>query len=72
MWPNGEGQFSLGDNFQKIFGGWKIFLTPFLVNFDIFLVDFDAKTQMRRGNLPKIQNGGDGKSPHGQLLKGGD
>ena len=28
------------------------------MNFDVFLVDFDAKTQMRGENLPKIQNGG--------------
>ena len=58
MWPKGEGQFSLVENFQKFLGGWKIFPTLFLVNFDVFLVDFDAKTQMRGKNLPKIQNGG--------------
>ena len=58
MWPKGEGQFSLGENFQKIFGGWKIFPTPFLVNFDVFLVDFDAKTQMRGENLPKNYKNG--------------
>ena len=58
MWPKGEGQFSLGENFQKCFGGWKIFPTPFLVNFDVFLVDFDAKIHMRGENLPKIPNGG--------------
>ena len=58
MWPKGEGQFSLGENFQKIFGGWKIFPTPFLVNFDVFLVDFNAKTQMMGENLPKNYKNG--------------
>ena len=58
MWPKGEGQFSLGENFQKKFWGWKIFPTPFLVNFDVFLVDFDAKTQMRGENLPKNYKNG--------------
>ena len=37
-------------------GGGGGFLIPFFVNFDVFLVDFDAKTQMR-GEKPKIQNG---------------
>ena len=58
MWPKGEGQFSLGENFQKCFGGWKIFPTPFLVNFDVFLVDFNAKTQMMGDNLPKNYKNG--------------
>ena len=54
----GGGNFPQGKIFKKFLGGWKIFPTPNLVNFDVFLVDFDAKTQMRGENLPKIQNGG--------------
>ena len=46
------------ENFQEIFRGWKIFPFHFLVNFDVFLVDFDAKTQMRGENLTKFPNGG--------------
>ena len=42
------------ENFQETFRGWKIFPFHFLVNFDVFLVDFDAKTQVRGENLPKI------------------
>ena len=53
----GGGTISLR-GFSKIFWGWKIFPTPFLVNFDVFLVDFDAKIHMRGENLPKIPNGG--------------
>ena len=60
----GGGQFSTRKIFKKFLGGWKIFPFHFLVNFDVFLVDFDAKTQMRGDNLPKIQNGV-GKSPQG-------
>ena len=45
----GGGNFSQGKIFKKFLGGWKIFPTPFLVSFDGFLVDFDAKTQMRGG-----------------------
>ena len=50
----GGGQFSTRKIFKKFLGGWKIFPFHFLVNFDVFLVDFDAKTQMRGENLPKI------------------
>ena len=54
----GGGQFSTRKIFKKFLGGWKIFPFRFLVNFDVFLVDFDAKTHMRGENLPKIPNGG--------------
>ena len=55
-WEGGE--FSTRKIFKKLLGGWKIFPFRFLVNFDVFLVDFDAKTHMRGENLPKIPNGG--------------
>ena len=42
----------LGKIFKKFLEGGEIFPTPFLVKFDVFLVDFDAKTQMRGENLP--------------------
>ena len=55
----GGGQFSPGENFSRIFRGEENFSPPlFLVNFDVFLVDFDAKTQTGGENMPKIQNGG--------------
>ena len=57
-WSNGGGKFSTRKIFKKFLGGWKIFPFRFLVNFDVFLVDFDAKTHMRGENLPKIPNGG--------------
>ena len=42
-WPNGK-------IFKKFLRrGWKIFPTSFLANFDVFLVDFDAKTQNGEG-----------------------
>ena len=50
--------FPQGKIFKKFLGGWKIFPFRFLVNFDVFLVDFDAKIHMRGENLPKIPNGG--------------
>ena len=52
------GQFSTRKIFKKFLGGWKIFPFHSLVNFDVFLVDFDAKTQTGGENMPKIQNGG--------------
>ena len=54
----GRGKFSTRKIFKKFLGGWKIFPFRFLVNFDVFLVDFDAKTHMRGENLSKIPNGG--------------
>ena len=68
-WSNGGGQFSTRKIFKKFLGGWKIFPFHFLVNFDVFLVDFDAKTHMRGENLPKIPSGGGwkittGTTPH--------
>ena len=54
----GGGQFSTRKIFKKFLGGWKIFPFHFLVNFDVFLVDFDAKTQMRGENLPKNYKNG--------------
>ena len=54
----GGGKFSTRKIFKKFLGGWKIFPFRFLVNFDVFLVDFDAKIHMRGENLPKIPNGG--------------
>ena len=54
----GGGQFSPGENFSRIFRGEENFSPLFLVNFDVFLVDFDAKTQTGGENMPKIQNGG--------------
>ena len=38
--------------------GGENFPFRFLVNFDVFLVDFDAKIHMRGENMPKIPNGG--------------
>ena len=52
------GQFSTRKIFKKFLEGGKIFPFRFLVNFDVFLVDFDAKTHMRGENLPKIPNVG--------------
>ena len=54
----GGENFPLGKIFQEFLGGRKIFPPLFLVNFDVFLVDFDAKTQTGGENMPKIQNGG--------------
>ena len=54
----GGDNFPLGKIFQEFLGGRKIFPPLFLVNFDVFLVDFDAKTQTGGENMPKIQNGG--------------
>ena len=54
----GGKNFPLGKIFQEFLGGRKIFPPLFLVNFDVFLVDFDAKIHMRGENLPKIPNGG--------------
>ena len=54
----GGGHFYTRKIFKNFLGGWKIFPSHFLVNFDVFLVDFDAKTHMRGENLPKIPNGG--------------
>ena len=57
-WSNGGGgQFSTRKIFKKFLGGWKIFPFHFLVNFDVFLVDFDAKTQMRGEICPKFKMG---------------
>ena len=39
------GQFSPGENFSRIFRVEENSTPLFLVNFDVFLVDFDAKTQ---------------------------
>ena len=50
----GGGTIFHKENFQEIFRGVENFPFHFLVNFDVFLVDFDAKTQMRGENLPKI------------------
>ena len=66
----GGGKFSTRKIFKKFLGGWKIFPFHFLVNFDVFLVDFDAKTQMRGENLPKIQNGGRKKGGRTDLQMG--
>ena len=63
----GRDNFPQGKIFKEFLGGWKTFPTHFLVNFDVFLVDFDAKTQTGGENMPKIQNGGrkkeGGKTP---------
>ena len=55
----GRDNFPLGKIFQEFLGGRKIFPSLFLVNFDVFLVDFDAKIQTEGENMPKIQNGGE-------------
>ena len=68
----GGDNFPLGKIFQEFLGGRKIFPPLFLVNFDVFLVDFDAKTQTGGENMPKIQNGGRKKEGGKDPWLGGD
>ena len=72
MWPKGEGQFSTRKIFKKFLGGWKIFPFRFLVNFDVFLVDFDAKTHMRGGKSAQNSKWGVENHHKDNPSKGGD
>ena len=51
------GQFSPGENFSRIFRVEENSTPLFLVNFDVFLVDFDAKTQTGGKICPKFKMG---------------